>query len=519
MSNFPSWAMVEVEKCGTCYTTQFLFTHSLAYHSSYPDSGYGDTPYVACLACHNKSFRYLSSYLSMEDEVGFDYLRQTIPTVSAETYPIVDDTPICYSCGTPASDSNQLVPAHRQDECTIIVQVHEHCRFRARCCDMYYISSGFHWNSFRDASEKPEHQEYARIISFEGRDKCARCVDSILQENGFTLDEDYFECRWCNSYHHNDYVNHIDGEEYCERCVNRHRYFCSTCDVGYWDGDDHECDDDYDSGVIHDYGYKPRPYFFPPKERDPETRLYFGIELEVESVRGERLDCAQSVQDSLGERVYLKYDGSLNNGFEIVTHPHTLEAFRKDFGFDSFASFRRLGLRSWDTDTCGLHVHVSRDAFGIPYDSRTDNYSEHISSRQTHELRFIKLVYDNEAQVCKLAGRKSGYAHFNDKGHLLQKVREQGFDRHTAVNTENDTTLEVRIFKGSLRPERVLGAIEFVHAGVEYTRNLKVNGKNSALSWVAFCGYVHANQEQYSNLYALMLKAFRNERDVETQDD
>jgi hypothetical protein len=101
----------------------------------------------------------------------------------------------------------------------------------------------------------------------------------------------------------------------------------------------------------------------------------------------------------------------------------------------------------------------------------------------------------------------------------LAKVRSGGYDRHVAVNTENSETLEVRVFKGSLMPERVLGCIEFVHSGVEYTRNLKVTGKNHALSWLAYCGYVHTNQEQYPNLYALMLKTFNQERDIEPLND
>jgi hypothetical protein len=51
-------------------------------------------------------------------------------------------------------------------------------------------------------------------------------------------------------------------------------------------------------------------------------------------------------------------------------------------------------------------------------------------------------------------------------------------------------------------------ALEFVHCAVEYTRNLKVNGKNKALSWLAFVGYVHANQEQYPHLHAVMDSTF-----------
>jgi hypothetical protein len=48
-------------------------------------------------------------------------------------------------------------------------------------------------------------------------------------------------------------------------------------------------------------------------------------------------------------------------------------------------------------------------------------------------------------------------------------------------------------------------ALEFVHCAVEYTRDLKVNGKNKALSWLAFSGYVHANQEQYPHLHEMMV--------------
>jgi hypothetical protein len=54
-------------------------------------------------------------------------------------------------------------------------------------------------------------------------------------------------------------------------------------------------------------------------------------------------------------------------------------------------------------------------------------------------------------------------------------------------------------------------ALEFVHSAVEYTRDLKVNGKNHALSWLAFSGYVHANQEQYPNLFAFMAQSFNND--------
>jgi hypothetical protein len=344
---------------------------------------------------------------------------------------------------------------------------------------------------------------------------CGFCLNEYLEENNETLEDDYFTCRSCDSFIHLDNETQWGGDSYCQRCYDNNVYTCNDCNEEYWDGDDHDCSDSY-GGLIHDYGYKPRPYFFGKREGE---RLYMGFELEVEVIDGGMREHAERVINSLGEHVYLKHDGSLSHGFEIVTHPHTLDSYRKEFAFESFRKFRQEGLRSWNTSTCGLHVHVSRSAFGA-YDNPTR--SDLIRNRQAHELRFIKLIYDNERQVCRLAGRTSNsYANFQDKGKLTDKVI-RGHDvggRHAAVNTYNDSTLEVRIFKGSLNEKRVLMALEFVHSAVEYTRDLKVNGKNKALSWLAFSGYVHANQEQYPHLHAMMITTLERDTDPTTSNE
>jgi len=398
------------------------------------------------------------------------------------------------------------VEAVLQSDPTVTVKAHERCTQIIQCCGNRYVTR--YWGY---TGNHPD--SYLRVYSIYNEERCATCTNNHLAEDGETLD-DYYECPCCQRYVYTNDTSNWRGERYCDTCIDSNVFTCRDCDTQVWDGDDHDCydnDEDYTDGVIHDYSHKPRPYFFGKK---PTERIYMGFELEVEVYGGDRYDHAEKVQDSLGERVYLKHDGSLNCGFEIVTHPHSLEAYRKEFKWESFAQFRKDGLRSWNTSTCGLHVHVSRDAFGVPYDNHTDNFSQHIRTRQAHELRFIKLIYDNERQVCRLAGRKSdSYANFQDKGRLTNKVfhgRDVG-GRHSAVNTYNENTLEVRIFKGSLKHERVLMALEFVHSAVEYTRDLKVNGKNHALSWLAFSGYIHNNQEQYPNLYAFMAQSFNND--------
>jgi hypothetical protein len=211
----------------------------------------------------------------------------------------------------------------------------------------------------------------------------------------------------------------------------------------------------------------------------------------------------------------MKDDGSLNDGFEVVTHPHTLEAYQREFNWEFIPQLKRQGYRSWNTETCGLHVHVSRTAFGTgeaPW-GRADREAL-ILKRQAHELRFMKLIYDNQRQVERIAGRGSNhYATFGDKGKLVEKVKfgSQSNGRYSAINTENDATLEVRVFKGSLRKERVLSALEFVTASVEYTRDLKVTSKNQALSWLRFTAYVSDNMETYPNLALIMSESFASD--------
>jgi hypothetical protein len=212
----------------------------------------------------------------------------------------------------------------------------------------------------------------------------------------------------------------------------------------------------------------------------------------------------------------MKDDGSLNYGFEIVSHPHTLKEFDK-FNWSVLKQLKKT-CRSWDTDTCGLHVHVSRSGFGElfsreQFDSRTAYYSAVALSRQAHELRFMKLIYDNERQVKRISGRSSSYASFEDKGQLVQKIKwgTQNNGRYSAVNTENDSTIEVRVFRGSLRKERVMSAIEFVHSAVEYTRDLKINGKDKNLSWLKFAGFISENTDKYPNLALIMNETFLSE--------
>jgi len=473
--------------CGRCSYPRHLFVSSNEENQS-----------PRCQECHN---RYNS-----EDVIL--------------TVPIMLETPNCYACSYPEwSDSDQhtepnkwqFVTAYLGDRVTS-VQVHRDCSTASRnshsCndCDAVYVTArNVDWRrSFGTFS-----QAFANFTQIEGDLRCDHCASEYYQENGGS--HNFTCCPSCEDTFHNDSGGWYNDTLYCGGCYDNYVWRCDDCGDDQWDGNGHDCseDDEEESNTIHSYSYRPSPYFF------GKGQYYLGFELEVEARNESRFAGAEMVQDDLGSHAYMKDDGSLNDGFEIVTHPHTLEQYQSNFNWEFIPKLKRHGFRSWNTDTCGLHVHVSRTAFGDGVNpwGREDR-DQIILRKQAHELRFMKLIYDNQRQVERIAGRSGNhFATFGDKGNLINKVKfgAQNNGRYSAINTDNDATLEVRVFKGSLRKERVLSALEFVTASVEYTRNLKVTSKNQALSWLCFTAYVSNNMETYPNLALIMSESFASD--------
>ncbi len=64
-----------------------------------------------------------------------------------------------------------------------------------------------------------------------------------------------------------------------------------------------------------------------------DSRLFYGMELEVESMDNSMSDGMNIVKESLGEFVYFKADGSLDRGYELVTFPFTFNYYSEAIDF------------------------------------------------------------------------------------------------------------------------------------------------------------------------------------------
>ena len=214
---------------------------------------------------------------------------------------------------------------------------------------------------------------------------CCRCGQTHLLESRILVGDDALcehcaneETVICSRCGERVYRDDNAGDEntpLCQPCYDRHYTSCERCgrilhvDDAYYEDDDEDYPLCYEchtharrNKMIEDYYYKPEPLF-----RGDGSR-YFGVELEIDGAGEDDSSAGQIMEIANGnglENLYCKHDGSLDDGFEMVTHPMTLEYHMKEMPWAKIlqeAIF--LGYTSHQANTCGLHVHVNRNAFG-----------------------------------------------------------------------------------------------------------------------------------------------------------
>jgi hypothetical protein len=289
-------------------------------------------------------------------------------------------------------------------------------------------------------------------------------------------------CEYCNDNH---YVDVADSE------YRRRRDEVYLHDDGDYytyseqsdDDDEDDEDDNSVGGRVKNYTTNVLSYYGSDTSIKPTQYGDFlmGIELEVVP-RGGRNDPVHHTIDNLADGyAILKNDSSLSSGgFEIVTAPRGLKEHIERFG--AWTPYKTL--RAWDAGCCGLHVHISSQAFS-----------------QATLGKFIEFIcnVDNDPMIMKIAGRsptsdnqaqqycrRDGVFPGNIKATL--RAKSDSGDRYRMVNTQNlggeeaerlglsnsdgrpINTIELRIFRASLKKSRLLAQIEFAHAAVMFCR-------------------------------------------------
>ena len=216
---------------------------------------------------------------------------------------------------------------------------------------------------------------------------------------------------------------------------------------------------------------------------DPNDKslLYYGIELEVQP-HPHLIGRSPIPQGMAVERMYselegfalAKNDSSIgHNGFEIVTVPATKLEHEKRWE-PWFRSNTNM-TRSWPTLTCGMHIHIGREKLRPLVLGKLLMFFNALHNRTF----FFKVSGRTQLQLDK-------WSKFQDKVQLTQGLDTQpSYTRSISTNITKKGTLEIRIFRGNVRPEGFRKNLELVDACIHFCRTTSARH----LTYEKFCDW------------------------------
>ena len=182
--------------------------------------------------------------------------------------------------------------------------------------------------------------------------------------------------------------------------------------------------------------------------------------------------------------IYCKHDGSLDEGFEIVTHPMALEFHQKEMPWEAvMREAVTMGYRSHQCGTCGLHVHVSRAAFGSTHREQEAGIARVLYFFEKHWEELLKFSRRTPRQLERWAARYGLKDHPMD---ILDHAKKgYGGGRYSCVNLKNSDTIEFRMFRGTLKYNTLLATLQLVDRVCDVAIYLS-DDELKALSWTSF---------------------------------
>jgi hypothetical protein len=232
---------------------------------------------------------------------------------------------------------------------------------------------------------------------------------------------------------------------------------------------------------IHSYSTRvPSLLKFKAKNVKPST-VYLGIELEYEAT--DRDVAKIKVGKALHGHAIMKSDGSIRNGFEIVTCPATLEIHLEEFKrfYDNFPK------ELFQASNTGMHVHVSRKPLNV-----------FTVGKMTEFLNRT----DNKPFIAYIAGRiDNSYAEIANRTVTFPFINGTTGKRYNALNLSNEDTIEFRIFSTPSNWEQFASRLEFCQALTDYCQPAQVNTSLKQLTgYPSFISWLQHNRKVYPEL-------------------
>lgn len=317
--------------------------------------------------------------------------------------------------------------------------------------DNHYCDDCFHSNYFICTDCEEIHPIDERNTTYNGNFICDDC---------FSLN--YFTCDDCGeSFHIDDlYITHND-RYICSNCKENHYYYCDDCEelfssdeLTYNEHDDaYYCDDCYsehsDTSILNYHEHIDYNFL------GDYSPIYLGTEVEIENTKDiiSNDEAAEHITTMIP--VYPMQDGSINDGFEMVSDPQNIEwTMENAHKFkEAFKYLTDNGFRGDETSTCGLHIHVSRDPLNEDTIDKIllfmENYKDElINLARRHSTEWSAFISDEHDDFVQ------SLTYIKDKKH--------SGSRYMALNLQNRHTIEFRLFRSTLNPSTYLATVQLV---------------------------------------------------------
>lgn len=356
-----------------------------------------------------------------------------------------------------------------------------------------------------------------------GRGVC-NALEGVIDDLHYATDCDHFcfshdavegssghrtVCRSCVA--NGDFVHAEDISCYIpERDV----YFSDHADAYYSDEDmapeNQMSEDPEDPEDLHDYSTDVLNILRGPLfDSTPDGDFTIGVELEVEA--DDRHDFVETMYSRYGTKLICKRDGSLDDddGVELVTRPmSTSEAIElfKDMRFPG-------GTIAWNAGVCGMHVHIDSRAFTEESLARFMSFWNDAGN-----LKLIRAVagrhptkdeqaaayaaledmdFNEDCAIKRMKKCTAGTNRFRVVN--LCNLRRRDYERlgleYAGKSVGDSGTIELRVFRASLRKARLLAQIEMASASVHFART-----ETSKQDEKAFTSWLKKNTEAWPHL-------------------
>jgi hypothetical protein len=426
----------ELEFCGSC--NQGFFSEDFLYYSEIENEYYcNHCKKTELYFCHNCDKEIIKDF---EDTDGNNLCESCFH----------EEYFFCAECGEITSLGESELDKNEELICPSCFERHY---FRCENCESIFSQDESHGNSY--------HGLFCGECFFEDHEYCSECNEIIcLSSNDYEI---------------------IDDECLCQHCAESHN----------------------SNRSIQDYhASKNRTKkFFRSKKDVKDLKEFFGLELEVESYEGNNLEStAQDIIDLNNSFLHCEEDGSLDDGFEIITEPFSRLWYRenKDLFEKAIDILQENEFSSFKSGNCGIHIHISKKSF-----------------ETLHLYKMLKFFYDPEnfKFIKLISQRGSATTYFQhetkDVPEMidLAKTKKSDGSRYTYANLTNSSTIEIRIFRGTLNKTSFFKNFDFIFGLIDFT-------KESGIKDVTpqnFMKYMELHKKEYSafnNFYKKKQESF-----------